>query len=125
MLLTILIWISGPVDPSFMNCRSNLTVQEAVSSRLRSRLVETIGDIQRGEPKLERMQPMLRVAVEEQKDRMQSYLSSLGSITSVDFVGPQNGAEVYRVRFANGTTIWSIAVAPDGRLSILYVQPVQ
>lgn len=64
---------------------------------------------------------------EQQLERMQSALSSLGPIKEARYRGIEklpNGidAEVYRVVFTRGSMTWIAAAGPDGKLSVLWSQ---
>jgi hypothetical protein len=90
-----------------------------------SRLRETIEDLRNGQVNLEQMEPMLRVAVEQQQPTTRQWLNAVGRVTSIDYVGPQNGSQIYRVRFERAVAMWGIAIAPNGNTMYLFFQQVQ
>ena len=95
--------------------------QEQIESRLR----QSIEDLQNGRPNLDQMEPMLRVAVEQQQASVVRQLTALGRVTSIEYVGLQNGGRIYKVTFERGVTAWGIALSPNGKTAALYFQPVQ
>ena len=93
--------------------------------RAEARLRQSIADLRNGHPNLDQMEPMLRVAVEQQRARMEQSLAALGALRSVEYVGPQNGAHVFKVTFDQGVTVWMIGLSPNGKTALLYFQPAQ
>jgi hypothetical protein len=105
----------GCSDATYILLAQNSRATEA-------RLRTVIGELQRGNPNYEQMEPTLRIAVRQQLPAMQGRLKSLGSINTISFEGQQNGADVYEVKFTNGFTMWMIGLSPDGKIAILWVQ---
>ena len=92
--------------------------------QVETRLKQAIEDIRSGHPNLDQFEPMLRVLVEQQEARMSQALQSLGRVTGVEYVGPQSGTQVYKVTFDRGNSVWSISIAPSGKIQTLYFQPL-
>ena len=92
--------------------------------QVQSRLRQAIEDLSAGRPNLDQMEPMLRVAVEQQQARMSQTLQTLGRVTNIEYVGPQNGTQVYKVAFERGNSVWAIALSPNGKILTLYFQPL-
>jgi len=49
-------------------------------------------------------------------------LRALGSLISISYEGQQQGADVYEVKFTNGTTAWMIGIASNGNINTLVFQ---
>ena len=125
IILIIIVFIanSGHASAPCPGC-SDLTyiLLAQTSPATEARLRTIIGDLQRGSPNYEQMEPALRIAVRQQLPAMRGRLQSLGSLQKLSFEGQQNGADVYEVRFANGSTVWMIALSPDGKIAGLWFQ---
>jgi hypothetical protein len=77
-----------------------------------------------GEPAYELMSPALASATREQLPKLEAFLTGLGPVQEVRFLGvnPQ-GADIYNIRHANGIARWSIVLGPDGRVEGAFVTP--
>jgi hypothetical protein len=96
-----------------------MTIQGS-PQQLEQRLRKVIGELQSGQPDLNDMEPLLKITVQQQLPNVTARLKSLGSVTAVQYVGPQNNAEVFQVTFQQGMTAWMIQTAPNGKLSALW-----
>ena len=83
-----------------------------------------INAISAGTPNYEDMDPRLAKTVREQSPRMTPALQSLGAIKSVEFqrVG-DGGWDVYRVRYENGSLVWRIGLAANGKINYALTLP--
>jgi bla regulator protein BlaR1 len=80
--------------------------------------------IQEGHPNYEDMVPGLADAVRAQQPQMKSGMEFLGPVKSVEFVRVGDGGwDVYRVKYANGSLLWRIGLAPDGKVSYALTLP--
>jgi hypothetical protein len=84
------------------------------------KLKAVITALQNGTLDLNQLEPVLRIAVQNQMPAVRQRLSALGPLQAIQFVGVQNGADVYQVTFANGVTAWAIQMSPNGKLSSLW-----
>jgi hypothetical protein len=102
-----------PAAPALTHDRSPTPGAEAAVRRI-------IDENLRGQPNYDQMSPALAYAVRQQLPGTQRILAALGPMQSVSFRGvdPQD-RDVYEVAFAKGTTEWSIAMSPDGRIQTL------
>jgi hypothetical protein len=89
---------------------------------LKDRLIQSIKELQQNNPNYNNMEPTLQIAVKQQLPMIQNRLQMLGNVKSVDYVGNQNGSEVYQVAFDNGVTAWAIQLGPSGKISTLWFQ---
>jgi hypothetical protein len=89
------------------------------SPQLEGKLRSVIADMQAGKPKLDEMEPALAQAVQQQQAVVNGIFGQLGALSSVAYLGPQNGGETYKVVFAHGSTNWLIAMAPSGKIGVL------
>lgn len=99
-----------------------LVAQARVNVDSESRLRNAITYLQSGTPDYQDMEPMLRIAVEQQAPAIKSRLMSLGPLRQLEFVGPQSGGDVYKATFQNGVTSWAIQISPGGKLAALFFQ---
>jgi len=96
----------------------NLTHAFDTEARLRS----VIAELKSGKPDFDQMEPMLRISIRQQLPVLVSRLQTLGSLLSISFEGQQQGADVYEVKFTNGTTAWMIGISSDGFIRTLNFQ---
>jgi bla regulator protein BlaR1 len=77
-----------------------------------------------GAPNYDDMSPELASAVRAQFDHLVPALESLGAVKSVEFhrVG-DGGWDVYRVKYASGTLLWRISLAPNGKVNYALAIP--
>lgn len=108
--------------------------EEVLAARIRAQqplpggeaLLRRIVDEQRrGEPDYQAMTPALAALVRQQLPIIVSELGRRGAMGGIRFKGVgENGMDIYEVGFEGGPTEWGLALAPDGRISALYVRPV-
>jgi beta-lactamase regulating signal transducer with metallopeptidase domain len=109
--------------------------QEQLTSRVNSQqpqagaeaaLRKTISAMASGSPNYGDMTEPLQNAVRRQQQAMDAFLSKLGPAQTVEFKGvSDNGADKYLVTHQGGKqTQWMIALATDGRISLLAGLPV-
>jgi alpha-beta hydrolase superfamily lysophospholipase len=79
-----------------------------------------IHDLQQGTPDWDGMEEELRHVVQSKLAQSKALIEPLGALDRVEFVGVQNGADVYRVIFRNGMSTWVIALSPQGRIATLF-----
>jgi pimeloyl-ACP methyl ester carboxylesterase len=85
-------------------------------------LRKVITDLARGAPDAASMDPALYAAL--QNPGVAALVARLGALQQIDYVATQNGADVYRVTFANGATLWTIALSTSGRIAGLFFKPI-
>lgn len=79
----------------------------------------------RGEPDYAAMTPALAALVRQQLPIIVAELGRRGAVNGIRFKGVgEHGMDIYEVGFEGGPTEWGLALAPDGRISGLYVRPV-
>lgn len=61
----------------------------------------------------------------EQEPRILPLIRSFGAVQAVDFVGSQNGADLFAVTFANAATHWVIGFDDAGKVDALLFRPAQ
>jgi CubicO group peptidase (beta-lactamase class C family) len=90
---------------------------EAVLRRL-------IGELRLDKPNYDLMSPALAEATRQQLPGIHSKLAELGAVQSISFkgVGP-GGADIYRVKFANGSLDYRIWLMSDGKIESATFQP--
>lgn len=85
-------------------------------------LRKVITDLQRGAPDAASMEPALYAAL--QNPGVAAMVARFGALQQIEYVTTQNGADIYRVSFANGASLWTIAVSPAGRIAGLFFKPI-
>ena len=86
-------------------------------------LNETIRQMQAGTPPFDRMAPQLAEAVRAQQANIGPALTAYGDIQDIEYRGPMQGAEHFRVIFANGQTDWFIALDDQEIIQGLVFRP--
>lgn len=61
------------------------------------RLLKVLEQLRFGALDMDQFEPLLQVAMQEQKAKVEAMLAGLGKITAISFVGPQNDGHVYKV----------------------------
>lgn len=87
------------------------------------RLLKVLEQLRFGALDMDQFEPLLQVAMQEQKAKVEAMLAGLGKITAISFVGPQNDGHVYKVTFENGVLAWWISIAASGKIAGLRVIP--
>jgi pimeloyl-ACP methyl ester carboxylesterase len=86
-------------------------------------LREIIRQLREGNPDYSTLEPQLEQAIRQQLPSVRALLDKLGALQRVEFIGNQNGADLYRGVFANGVTIWAIAMSPSSKIAALSFRP--
>jgi len=77
-----------------------------------------------GSPNYDEMEPMLGKVVRDKLSYLQQSVGSLGAIQSVEFVRVGDGGwDVYRIKYAGGTLMWRITMAPNGKVAMALALP--
>lgn len=84
-----------------------------------------IANLQAGTPDYSIMTDDLARQVREQEAAIKPLLDSLGAVQAVDFVGSNNGADLYVVNFANAQTDWIIGINDDDKVAALLFRPTE
>lgn len=67
----------------------------------------------------------LAVRVREQEAQMTPLIQGFGALQSVTFIGSQEGADLFAVRFANAATEWFIGFDDAGKVDGLLFRPAE
>jgi len=108
---------AGPRDE-----HSQLTLAQN-ESQSESALRRIIVELETGSVDETRLEPQLLAAIRQQLPNVRMLLGQLGALQRVEVIGSQNGAQIYRVIFTNGPTIWAIALSPNGKIAVLSFRP--
>jgi uncharacterized protein len=92
-------------------------------SQSEAALRRIIGELKSGSVDEAELEPQILAAIRQQLPAVRALLDQLGALQRVEFVGPQNGAEIYRATFANGSTLWAIALSFGGKIAVLSFRP--
>jgi hypothetical protein len=106
---------SHPV-PAPQTAVNRISIEQATSE---SDLREVIENLKSGAPDYSNMEPMMRVALQEQKTSAEEFLKKLGPIQKIEFKENDSGVDVYIIRFRNGRTIWEFGKSARGRIKVL------
>lgn len=71
------------------------------------------------------MEDGLVARMREQEPRVLPLIRSFGAVQAVDFVGSQEGADMFVVTFANAVTQWVIGFNDAGKIDALLFRPAQ
>ena len=89
-------------------------------------LRKMIDDLRQGQPDYDRMSAGLAAATRQQLPQIQPMISQMGALQSLTFtgVGP-GGADIYTVKFENGSLEYRIMLGTDGKIEGASVRPIQ
>lgn len=84
-----------------------------------------IEELRLGQPKYELMSAALANVTRQQLPQLTATITRLGAVQSVTFkgVGPA-GADIYEVKFENGSTEWRISLDGDGKVASVGFRPL-
>jgi CubicO group peptidase (beta-lactamase class C family) len=84
-----------------------------------------IEELRNGQPNYDLMSANLATATRQQLPGLQANVKELGAVQTVTFkgVGP-GGADIYQVKFENGSWEYRISMAPDGKVAGAGVRPL-
>ena len=84
-----------------------------------------IEELRLGQPNYDLMSPGLAAAIRQHLPRLESDIKQLGSVQAISFkgVGP-GGADIYQIKFENGSWEGRIWLGPDGKIESANVHPV-
>lgn len=101
------------------------TPQAASPANPRSQAVlrEIIAGAQAGAINYALMTDDLAAKVREQEAAIQPLIAGFGLVQAVDFVGIQNGADLFAVTFSTAATEWVIGFTPDDKVAALLFRP--
>jgi len=88
-------------------------------------LREIIAGAQAGTINYALMTDDLAARVREQETAITPLLTSFGPVQAVDFVGAQNGADLFAVVFAKAATQWVIGFTEDDKVAALLFRPAE
>jgi len=84
-----------------------------------------IGSAQSGAMDYALMTDDLATRIRAQAATTTPLIQGFGAIQAVDFVGVEQGADLYLVTFAHQTTQWIIGMNPDGKVGALLFRPAR
>lgn len=90
-----------------------------------STLRTLIAGVQAGALDYSLMSDDLAARVRTQEAAITPLLQGFGAVVAVDFVGSQNGADLFGVTFANEATEWVIGFNDAGKVAALLFRPAQ
>jgi hypothetical protein len=123
VLLTLVISSSAAIADNVSPPQSDFPgIVRIQAPDTKGRLASVIEDLRSGSPNMSQFEPMLRIAIQQQKPKLDAYLASVGKVTDISFVGAQNGGDVYKVTFERGVSAWWIQLAANGNIAGLYFQ---
>lgn len=96
-----------------------------VNARSAEVLREIIAGAQAGAIDYSLMTDDLAAKVREQEAQIQPLIQGFGLVQAVDFVGAQDGADLYAVVFANAATQWVIGFNETDKVAALLFRPAE
>jgi pimeloyl-ACP methyl ester carboxylesterase len=112
--------LSGTAAPSEGRV---MIAQNATQHETEPALRAVIGQLGAGSLDYTAFEPQLEQTIRQQMPAIGPLLEKLGALQRIEFVATQNGTDVYRVVFANGTTIWAIKMSGVGKIAGLSFRP--
>jgi pimeloyl-ACP methyl ester carboxylesterase len=109
---------SQPRQPGFR------TVQAETPRDTEVNLRKIISELAQAAPDYAGLEPPLQQAIRQQVQAAAGLLKRLGPLQGVEYIGLQKDADVYRVTFEHGTTSWTIAMSPSGKIATLFFRPL-
>ncbi|WP_439478171.1 hypothetical protein [Brevundimonas sp.] len=88
-------------------------------------LREIIAGAQAGTIDYSLMSDDLAARVREQETAIQPLIAGFGPVQAVDFVGNQNGADLFAVTFTNAATQWVIGFNEADKVAALLFRPAE
>jgi beta-lactamase regulating signal transducer with metallopeptidase domain len=83
-----------------------------------------IEGVRRGDPDYDQMTPEAAAATRQLLPQQRAILSELGALRAMTFRGvTQAGDDMYGVLFANGSAVWQIGLADEGRIGSVALSP--
>lgn len=86
------------------------------------RLKNLIENLQSDSPDMNQFEPFLKIAIQQNLQKIRTYLTTMGATRDIAFVGSQNGGDVYQVTFEKGVSAWWIIIAPNGKIAAFFFQ---
>lgn len=96
-----------------------------VNPRAEAVLRDIIAGAQAGTIDYALMSADLAARVREQEAAIQPLIVGFGPVQAVDFVGSQNGADLFAVTFANAATQWVIGFNEADKVAALLFRPAE
>ena len=110
---------SIPVGPAIP------AVQTPANPKSEEVLREIIAGAQAGTIDYSLMTDDLAAKVREQAAAIQPLITGFGPVQAVDFVGAQNGADLFAVTFSNAATQWVIGFNEADKVAALLFRPAE
>jgi hypothetical protein len=111
---------AGPVAPAALDAARGS--ENALSE---STLRAFITGVQAGTVDYTLMTDDLAGKVREQEAAITPLLQSFGALQTIEFVGRQDGADLFGVIFANAATQWVIGFNDEGKVAALLFRPAE
>jgi uncharacterized protein len=89
-----------------------------------ARLRRVIGELTRGAPDLDAMEPPLRRALEPLAAQTAALLQAMGPLQSITPAGAQGGMDLFVATFRSGDVTWGIKLSPSGQIAGLFYRPL-
>ena len=100
-------------------------VREPLNAAAEATLRTIIASTQAGAMDYSVMTEDLASKVREQEAQVTPLIQGFGALQSVEFVGSENGADLFAVTFAEAATQWIIGFNDDGKVAALLFRPAQ
>ena len=114
---------TGTATPAAPSARAGANTQANTAKALVS-LRSTIIGLTNETVDYSTMTPDLATKLRGQTERMTPLLRQFGPLQNAQALGIENGAEKFRVTFANQKTEWLIGFNPQGKIAVLLFRPV-
>ena len=98
---------------------------EPLNAASEDTLRDIIASARAGEMDYSLMTEDLAAQVREQEAQVTPLIQGFGDLQAVDFVGSQNGADLFEVAFDNAATQWIIGFNEEGKVAVLLFRPAE
>src|SRR5262249_61859222 len=103
---------SGAAAADHATERPIMVAQNERQHQTETVLREIIAQLRAGNPDYANLEPQLEQAIRQQMPNIRALLDQLGPLQRLEFIGTQNGLDLYRGVFANGAMTWAIGLSP-------------
>ncbi|WP_409019228.1 hypothetical protein [Brevundimonas vesicularis] len=109
---------AAPAAPAQLNTRTN-------TGKALMTLRQTIIGLTNESVDYSTMTPDLAAKIREQSEQITPLLRQFGPLQTAQAKGTENGAEKFRVVFANQATDWLIGFNEEGKIALLLFRPAE
>jgi hypothetical protein len=115
--------VPDPFQRQAASAPDEVSAREPLNSASERVLRNLIAGAQAGQMDYSVMTEDLGAKVKAQEAAVTPFLQGLGELQALEFVGSEDGADLFAVTFAEGATQWIIGFDDDDKVAVLLVRP--